>query len=350
MSCDADTCVYRNKGSLHTLLGIYVDDGIIASTKPNFIEDILIYLESNFKVVRGEMDYFVGFQIERDHCNGSIFIHQTRYIDDIIKRFGLENAHSITTPVDPHTKLSNRVDAADSYVIVPYKEAVGCAMYATLLTRPDICYATSLVAKFQPKPKQSHWTATKRIYRYLKGTRTRGILFPGHNPSLTLIGYSDADFGGDLDDRRSRTGYVYILGEATIAWGSHRQGATADSTQRAELIACAEAINWTDWLIKLLLDLDITQNLPITIYCDNQPAIALIKNRNYHNTGKHSDLKYYFIREARDSGLLEFQYIHTSDQLADIFTKGLPRDTHHNFCTRLGMTTISDERVGVSSQ
>jgi hypothetical protein len=156
MSCHADSCVYQNKGSLHTLLGIYVDDGIIASTKPNFIEDILIYLESNFKVVRGEMDYFVGFQIERDHCNGSIFIHQTRYIDNIIKRFGLENAHNVTTPIDLHTKLSNRVDAADSYVIVPYKEAVGCAMYATLLTRLGICYATSLVAKFQPKPKQSH--------------------------------------------------------------------------------------------------------------------------------------------------------------------------------------------------
>jgi hypothetical protein len=96
--------------------------------------------------------------------------------------------------------------------------------------------------------------------------------------------------------------------------------------------------------------MDITQSLPIIIYCDNQPAIALIKNKNYHNTGKHSDLKYYFIREAQDSGLLEFQYIHTSNQLADIFTKGLPRDIHHNFCTHLGMTTIFDERVEDSSQ
>jgi hypothetical protein len=103
-------------------------------------------------------------------------------------------------------------------------------MYTTLLIRLDVSYAASLVAKFQPKPKQSQWTATKRIYRYFKGTKNHGISFFGSNMPLKLFGYFDADFGGDLDDHCSQTGYVYTLGVAAISWGSHRQGAFANST------------------------------------------------------------------------------------------------------------------------
>jgi hypothetical protein len=217
ISNDPDSCVYRNKGKFHTLLGIYVDNGIIASLHPEYIDNKISYLERHFQVVKGSMEYFVGFQIEQDPVIGSIFIHQTRYINDIINRFGLKDAHSVSTPVDTHTKLSNRVDPTDPLIQVTYKEAVGCVMYATLLTRPDIAYASSLVAKFQPNPKQSHWTATKRIYRYLKGTRTQGILYKGPNSNLRLLGYSDADFAGDLDDRRSCTGYIYTISNTALS-------------------------------------------------------------------------------------------------------------------------------------
>ena len=146
------------------MLGIYVDDGIIASTKPGYIEDILTYLESAFKVVRGGMEYFIGYQIDHDPSTGSIFIHQTQYINDILLRFGLQHAHSLTTPADKHAQLSNRDDLANPLVNVLYKEAIGCLMYAAMLTRPDISFATSKVAYYQATPRQSHWTATKRIY------------------------------------------------------------------------------------------------------------------------------------------------------------------------------------------
>jgi hypothetical protein len=280
---DVDSCVYRNKGELHTLLGIYVDDGIIASLYLEHITSIITYLEMNFKVIQGGMEYFVGFQINRDPFTGSIFIHQTRYIDDIVDHFGMKDANLVSTLVDTHARLSNQVDPTNPPIHVPYKEVVGFIIYTTLFTRPDISYAASLVAKFQPKPKQSHWTITKRIYRYLKGTMTYGIKFARLNNPLKLFGYSDVDFGGDLDDRRSRTGYVYTLGGAAITWDSHRQGAFVDSTTRAELIACAESVNKTDWLVRLLLDIGITQILPITIFSYNQVVISLIKNPDYQN-------------------------------------------------------------------
>jgi hypothetical protein len=102
------------------------------------------------------MEYFVGFKIERDHFIGSIFIHQTQYITGIIKCFEIGSANIVNILADTHSKLSKRMDLVDHEVQVPYKEVVGCCMYAQFLTRPDISYASSLVAKFQAKPKQSH--------------------------------------------------------------------------------------------------------------------------------------------------------------------------------------------------
>jgi hypothetical protein len=111
--------MYRNKGELHTLLGIYVDDGIIAPLYPEHITSIITYLETNFKVIKGRMEYFVGFQIDRNPFTGSIFIHQTRYISDIIERFGMKDAHHVSIPIDTNAKFSNRVDSTDPFVQVP---------------------------------------------------------------------------------------------------------------------------------------------------------------------------------------------------------------------------------------
>ena len=100
---DADSSVYCIKGDLHTILDIYLDNGLIASTQPAYINDILLYLKSNFKVVYGGMEYFINYQIERDSNIDSIFFHLIRDIDDILVRFGLQHAHSLTTPIDKHT-------------------------------------------------------------------------------------------------------------------------------------------------------------------------------------------------------------------------------------------------------
>ncbi|KAG0504817.1 hypothetical protein M758_N016700 [Ceratodon purpureus] len=175
--------------------------------------------------------------------------------------------------------------------------------------------------------------------QYLKRTKRYGLYYRGQTSPPRLIGYTDADYGGDLDDRKSRTGFVYILGSTAIAWGSHKQGCFADSTTIAELVAMAESTKETVWLCRTL---DCTQELPLTIYCDNQAAIALVKNPEYHKRTKHVDMKYYAIRTYYEDNLLDFMYIQTTDQIADIFTKALPRDTFQRLRQSMGIRTFHE--------
>ena len=151
----------------------------------------------------------------------------------------------MSTPADTHSRLSKNTDLKDPAVDVLYCQAIGCLMYNTIITRPDIAYAINKVSLFQERPQQSHWTAVKRIMRYLKKTKRFGLYYPGQTLPPCLIGYSDVDFGGDLDDCKSCTVFVYLLGSTAIAWRSHKQGCFADSTTIAELVAMAESTKET---------------------------------------------------------------------------------------------------------
>lgn len=222
---------------LSTLLhvGIFVDDGIVCATNPQDLDAVINHLASMFKVTHGPMDYYVGFQVHRDQHTHTIFINQARYISDILRRFQLQKANPISTPTDTHVPLQETLGPDDIILppSIPYREAVGCLMYAMVLTRPDIAFAVSRVAKYTSKPRQSHWTMVKRIFRYLSGTRHMGLSYYGTSSNLTLRGYCDADYVGDHDDRKSRTGYLFLLANGAIPWCSKRQGCNADSTTEA---------------------------------------------------------------------------------------------------------------------
>jgi len=150
---EVDCYLYSNHSNLHMILGIYVNNGIIASSNPAYVESIMTYLESTFKVTCGEMDYFVGFQI--DHCplTGSIFVHQKRYKHDIFLHFGLHDAHEVSTPTGMHAKLWKNNNPQDPEVDVLYKQGVGCLMYTTIIMRLDIAYAVNKVSMFQERPQ-----------------------------------------------------------------------------------------------------------------------------------------------------------------------------------------------------
>ena len=155
---------------------------------------------------------------------------------------------------------------------VPYREAVGCLMYAMVLTRPDIAFAVSRVAKFTSAPRTSHWTAVKRIFRYLSGTLNMGISYSGSLTDLTLQGYCDADYAGDHDDRKSRTGYLFLIANGAITWTSKRQGCTADSTTEAEFVAMAETVKEAIWLRRLLSSLGFPATTPTPPSILRQPG------------------------------------------------------------------------------
>lgn len=220
------------------------------------------------------MDYYIGFQVEPGSPDDSIFLHQRRYITDIIGRFGMEDCHPIATPSDSLNILTKCAGAHDLEFHGPYKEAIGCLMYAMVMTTPDIAFAISKVSRYCNKPRQSHWSHVKRIFRYLKGTTNYGILFYSNPTHLTLVGYTDADYAGDLDDRKSRTGYTYKLANGPISWCSQRQTCTVDSTTESEFVAHSESVKEAIWLHRLLESIGIIQNIPTVIHCDNQSALS----------------------------------------------------------------------------
>ena len=290
---------------------------------------VIKHLASMFKVTHGPMDYYVGFQVHRNPATHSILINQARYISDILQRFQLDTANPVSTPADTHNPLQASQGPDDTLLppSVPYREAVGCLMYAMVLTRPDIAFAVSRVAKFTSAPRNSHWTAVKRIFRYLAGTVHEGISYSGSRSDLLLRGYCDADYAGDHDDRKSRTGYLFLLAQGAIAWCSKRQGCTADSTTEAEFVAMAESVKEAIWLRRLLHSLGFPSSDPTPIYSDNQGAIQLVKNPKFHKRTKHIETKYFLIREKYERDQIDVSYVSTKHQLADILTKALPRET-----------------------
>ncbi|KAG2956824.1 hypothetical protein PC118_g24293 [Phytophthora cactorum] len=181
----------------------------------------------------GKCTFVLGIELV-DGPDGSVTMCQRRYVDDILKRFGMDECKAVVSPVDISTRLISS-DAATK-VNAPFREAVGALMHLMTATRPDIAYAVGYVSRFMENPQEEHWVAVKRIFRYLQGTKTHGICFkPGDN--IDFRGYSDADWAGDLADRKSTSGYTFMLMGAPVSWGSKKQSSVSLSTSEAEYIA-----------------------------------------------------------------------------------------------------------------
>ena len=206
-----------------------------------------------------------------------------------------------------------------------FQSAVGSLLYLSTMTRPDITYAVSNVAKFCANPAKEHWTAVKRIMRYLVGTMYLGLLYK-KNELKSCVEFSDVDWAGDLDDRKSTSGYIFQLSGAAISWRSKKQACVALSTAEAEYIALASAAQEAVWVRQLLTDLRSNPEEATRIYEDNQSAICLAKNPQFHGRAKHIGIKYHFIREQVENGNVELSYYRTEEMVADMLTKGLGRE------------------------
>ena len=209
-----------------------------------------------------------------------------------------------------------------------YQSAIGSLMYLSVCTRPDITYIVSNLARFSSKPTTDHWNAVKRVMRYLRGTTDLGIHYSSEC-SNELVGYSNADWGGDENDRKSTSGYVFKLSSGAVSWRSKKQTCVALSTAEAEYIALSAAMQESLWLKRLISKLTNTKNQQITILEDNQSAIAITHNPQFHGRSKHIDIKYHFVRDHVNSGNIKLVYYPTGDMLAGMFTKSLSRE---NFC------------------
>lgn len=217
---------------------------------------------------------------------------------------------------------------------IPYSSAVGSLMYAMIATRPDIAFAVGVVSRYMSNPGRKHWETVKGILRYLKATKDMRLCYGSQE--LCVKGYTDSDYAGDLDSRRSTSGYVFTLAGGAVSWRSRLQTCITQSTTEAEYVAASEACKEAIWLGRLVIDLGIKGETPM-LHCDSQSAIQLARNPVFHSKTKHVDVKYHFIREMLEDKQLELVKVHTTDNPADLLTKGLPGESFAHCRTLLGI-------------
>jgi hypothetical protein len=186
-------------------------------------------------------------------------------------------------------------------------------------------------------PTKTHWTALKRVYRYLSGTHSFKLAYGGRDTDTELIGYTDADWASNQNDRKSISGYVYMIGGGVITWNSKKQPIVALSSAEAEYIAESHSGREALWLRRLMSSLGFPQGEPTLIYADNQAAIKLSDSGQFHTHTKHIDTRFHFIRQLVEDRQIEYRYISTHFNIADLFTKALPKEKHHALTQDLGI-------------
>ena len=279
----------------------------------------------------GELNYFLGLQVSQ--WKDGIFICQSKYIKDLLKKFGFEDASPAKTPMAITTKLDD--DKLGKGVdITHYRGMIGSLLYLTI-SRPHIIFSTCLCARFQANPKESHIIAVKRIFHYLKGTPNLSIWYP-KGTGFDLVGYTNSDFAGCRIDRKSTSGTCQFLGRRLVSWYSKKQHSVLTSTAEAEYITAGSCCTQIIWMRNQFRDYGLVLN-KIPIFCDNTSAIAISNNPVQHTRTKHIDIRYHFIREHVMNGTVELHFVPTVDQIADIFTKPLDEVTFSKLVGELGM-------------
>lgn len=326
IQCNSDPCVFVSKrGNETTILAIYVDDGIIVGDNENEIRRVIIHLREKFEIKEMKVDCFLGLEINQNE-DGSIFLYQTRYAKKVLKRFDMAECDGVITPSNPNQQMCN-FDESDQSSF-PYRKLIGSLMYLSIGTRADIAHAVGIASRYVEKPTVVHERAGKRILKYIKKHLNFGILFFSSS-TRELSVYTDADYAGDIDTRRSTSGSAFIYSGGIISWSSTRQKSVSASTTESEYIAASLCVRELTWLRALFCEI-LGEKLPIiNLYMDNQSAIRLIKNPEFHKRTKHIDVAYHIIREKYNEELFTLQYISTNEMLADVFTKALTAQVFH---------------------
>jgi histone deacetylase 1/2 len=308
---------------------LYVDDIILSASTTQLLHRLISNLKSEFAVKdMGPVSYFLGVDVRRN-AHGFI-LSQSAYATDLLERAGMANCKPMATPADAKSKPS----VGDGAPLRPqeaswYRSMAGALQYLTL-TRPDIAYAVQQVCLHMHAPTDYHNTLLKRILRYIKGTATHGLhLHAVRSPTLTA--YTDADWAGCPDTRRSTSGFAVFLGGALVSWSSKRQTTVSRSSAEAEYRGVANAVAECSWLRQLLGDLAFHIPKATVVYCDNISSVYMSRNPVHHRRTKHIEIDIHFVRDKVNIGELRVLQIPSAQQFADIFTKGLPSALFNDF-------------------
>lgn len=332
----ADPCLFvrRQEATGFAAMLVYVDDLLLVcemeATDAHFKEA----LAKRFKTTDlGQLCWYLGIAVTVD--DSGVTIGQEAYVNSIIQRFGMSDAKPADTPASSE-RLNTVQDEAAEINDVPYRELAGALMWAATCTRPDIAYAVGCICRHLEHHAREHWVAAKRVLRYLKGSTSHKLTFKATTDGkVELRGYCDADWAGDRDQRKSTTGYVFMINGATVSWRTKLQKCVAMSSVEAEYIAAAAASLEAVHLRRLLADLGCKQKEPTVILQDSQGSIALTKNPVGHGRTKHIDVRHHKIRELVDAGEVRLKWISTEEMIADVMTKPLGRVKHQRFTEAL---------------
>lgn len=290
-----------------------------------------------------ECAYYLGMHVLM--TPDATYLHQAGYIQQMLNRFKLNDIAISRTPTSPHKKLySNKGETASREFIKEYQAKVGSVNYSATITRPDISFAVSRLARYMSNPSDEHMDEMHILFGYLKGTMFLAIKYNRGDDQISRA-LVDSDYGGCPDTYRLTTGWIFLLAQGPISWSSKRQKTVAMSSCEAEYVAASEATKEAMWLRRLIKELigihTLTSgyNNPHTLVLeiDNNSAIKLSKNPEFHARSKHIAIRHHFIREQIANKSIVLRRIDTNNNMADILTKSLPRPRFEELIEKMGM-------------
>ncbi len=316
------------------------DDLLILSNNDSTIQSVKLSLSLHFRLKDlGLVSTFLGMQVSQGLS--TVSVHLSRYLHHFLAEFHMSDCNSVTTPLASGISLvpdGHALSAADTS---KYRTMVGKLLFAANTVRPDLSFAASALSRFIKSPHSNHLAAVKHVLRYVKGTLNYGLEFKKQE-SFNLIGYCDSDWAGDKVDRKSITGYVFMLGSTAITWKSTKQQTVALSSTEAEYMALGDAVKEVLWLSQLMVHIGLKLHSPPTIFEHNEGCKMLSTHPVHHQRTKHIDIKHHFVRDHIAAGDCQLVSIDTENMVADMFTKNLGSVKFLKFVKLSGIKSLSD--------
>ncbi|XP_021617918.1 uncharacterized mitochondrial protein AtMg00810-like [Manihot esculenta] len=332
-----DHCLFiQHTDIVFVILLVYVDDVILTGNFVDAINKCKMALHSKFTIKDlGPMKYFLGLEVARS--SHATIISQTKFICDVLKDACMLQCKPASSPLPQGLHLTPDSGEPLSKPDM-YRMLLGRLLYINL-TRPDICYAVQHLSQFMNKPRKPHWEAALHVLRYLKGSLHQGLYFP-MSDDLSLSAYCDSDWAACTYSGKSLSGYCIYLGPCLISWKTKKQTTVSKSSAEAEYRAMANTVCELLWISYILQDLQVLIKLPIPLHCNSKAAMYIAANPVFHEHTKHIEIDCHLVRNQLQQGFISPRYLPTQEQLADIFTKGLPTNRHNYLAHKLNLLPL----------
>ena len=333
----SENSIFINK-ELNIIISLYVDDLAIIGPDLNNIKSFIKELEKYFKLKDlGLIKDYLGGEVNYDLNKGELKLSQTKYLTKVLERFNINNKNPKYTPLKANTKLEPNKGQAKETEIKWFQAAISCLLYLAMATRPDIAYSVILLARFASNPSIEHKNAVNNVFNYLSKTINLGIIYTRDDNINYISGYCDADYASDSTSAKSTSGYIFYIAKGPIMWKSKLQSIIAQSTTEAEYIAINIAAKEAVYIKTLLKELGYYKQNKLPLYTDNNGALLLANNPVFHERTKHIAVKYHYIRDLINKGIIDLIYIPTKEQKADGLTKPLDKIKFGDFIRVLGL-------------